>query len=183
MQPDNEPEGGFDYDLIVLGGGSGGLAASKEAAKHGKKVAVFDFVTPSPQGSKWGLGGTCVNVGCIPKKLMHTAGIMGASVTESRTFGWESSCEGHNWPRMVEGVQNHIKSLNWAYKSTLRDEKVVYKNEYATFVDPHTIEGSSKKGKKTLYTARRFVIACGGRPKYDASIKPELYITRCLCAI
>lgn len=57
----------YDYDLVVIGGGSGGLAASKEAAKLGKKVAVLDFVKPSPAGTQWGLGGTCVNVGCIPK--------------------------------------------------------------------------------------------------------------------
>ena len=55
----------------MIGGGSGGLAASKEAARLGKKVAVCDFVKPSPAGTTWGLGGTCVNVGCIPKKLMH----------------------------------------------------------------------------------------------------------------
>ena len=57
------PEHGYDYDLIVIGGGSGGLAASKEAVAQGaSKVAVLDFVKPSPKGTKWGLGGTCVNV-------------------------------------------------------------------------------------------------------------------------
>lgn len=68
-----EPESdhGYDYDLVVIGGGSGGLAASKEAARLGAKVAVLDYVTASPQGTRWGLGGTCVNVGCIPKKLYH----------------------------------------------------------------------------------------------------------------
>jgi len=175
--PDTEPEGGYDYDLIVLGGGSGGLAASKEAAKYGKKVAVFDFVTPSPMGSKWGLGGTCVNVGCIPKKLMHTAGIMGASVHEAQSFGWATENKGHNWSKMVENVQGHIKSLNWNYKVQLRDEKVEYKNELATFLDPHTVRGVNKKGKAKTYTARRFVIAVGGRPSYDEKIDPALYIT------
>lgn len=57
---------------MVLGGGSGGLACSKEAADLGAKVAVLDYVKPSPLGTSWGLGGTCVNVGCIPKKMMHT---------------------------------------------------------------------------------------------------------------
>ena len=61
----------YDYDLIVVGGGSGGLAASKEAAKLGLTTACFDYVKPTPVGTTWGLGGTCVNVGCIPKKLMH----------------------------------------------------------------------------------------------------------------
>lgn len=61
----------FDFDLFVIGGGSGGLAAAKRAADLGKKVALADFVKPSPQNTTWGLGGTCVNVGCIPKKLMH----------------------------------------------------------------------------------------------------------------
>lgn len=70
----------FTYDLVVIGGGSGGLAAAKEAVELGAKVAVLDYVTPSPQGSKWGLGGTCVNVGCIPKKLMHQAALLGEAI-------------------------------------------------------------------------------------------------------
>ena len=66
----------YTYDFFVIGGGSGGLGAAKEAVKFGKKVALADFVKPSPKGSKWGLGGTCVNVGCIPKKMMHFAGTL-----------------------------------------------------------------------------------------------------------
>ena len=57
--------------MKVIGGGSGGLAAAKEAARLGKNVGLCDFVQPTPIGTTWGLGGTCVNVGCIPKKLMH----------------------------------------------------------------------------------------------------------------
>ena len=59
----------YDYDMVVIGGGSGGLACSKAAAANGAKVAVLDFVKPTPIGTTWGLGGTCVNVGCIPKNL------------------------------------------------------------------------------------------------------------------
>ena len=69
-----------DYDLVVIGGGSGGLAAAKEAARLGKKVVCLDFVKPSPIGTSWGLGGTCVNVGCIPKKLMHQAALLGEAI-------------------------------------------------------------------------------------------------------
>ena len=67
------------YDLIVIGGGSGGLACAKAAASLGARVALLDFVKPSPQGTTWGLGGTCVNVGCIPKKIMHQAAVLGES--------------------------------------------------------------------------------------------------------
>ena len=66
----------YDYDLIVIGGGSGGMACSKAAAALGAKVALFDYVKPSSQGTTWGLGGTCVNVGCVPNKLCHFAGLL-----------------------------------------------------------------------------------------------------------
>jgi len=62
-----------EYDLVVIGGGTGGLTAAAEARALGLSVALFDYVKPSPYGSQWGLGGTCLNVGCIPKKLMHIA--------------------------------------------------------------------------------------------------------------
>jgi thioredoxin reductase (NADPH) len=80
----------YDYDLVVIGGGSGGLAASKEAAKLGARVLVLDYVKPSPLGTTWGLGGTCVNVGCIPKKLMHQASILGEAIKhDAPHFGWQ----------------------------------------------------------------------------------------------
>ncbi|XP_026329395.1 thioredoxin reductase 2, mitochondrial isoform X3 [Hyposmocoma kahamanoa] len=89
-------DGTFDYDLAVIGGGSGGLACAKEAVNHGARVAVLDYVTPSPQGTKWGLGGTCVNVGCIPKKLMHQAALLGESihhlVSGTNTLAFPESC-------------------------------------------------------------------------------------------
>ena len=87
----------FDYDIVVIGGGSGGLSASKEAARLGKKVAVLDFVKPSPAGTTWGLGGTCVNVGCIPKKLMHQAALLGEANKDAKSFGWEVAPAQHNW--------------------------------------------------------------------------------------
>ena len=67
----------FNYDFFVIGGGSGGLAAASAAAAEGASVGLADFVKPSPHGTKWGLGGTCVNVGCIPKKLFHYTGLLG----------------------------------------------------------------------------------------------------------
>jgi hypothetical protein len=91
----NDHAHGYMYDLVVIGGGSGGLAASKEAARLGNKVAVLDYVRPTPMGSRWGLGGTCVNVGCIPKKLFHTAAIYGHYVREAASYGWTKSVACH----------------------------------------------------------------------------------------
>lgn len=78
------PAGNYDFDLVVIGGGSGGLAAGKKAADLGAKVACLDYVKPSPHGTQWGLGGTCVNVGCIPKKLMHQAAQLGDYMEDAR---------------------------------------------------------------------------------------------------
>jgi len=158
----------YDYDVIVIGGGSGGLAASKEAARLGLKVAVCDFVKPTPKGTTWGLGGTCVNVGCIPKKLMHQAAILGESIKDAHEYGWNSEPEKtkHDWPKMVEQIQNHIGGLNWGYRVSLREKSVTYMNEYAEFTDPHTLKTVNKKGKEKTVTADKFIIASGGRPRY-----------------
>jgi len=155
------------YDLLVIGGGSGGLAASKEAGKLGKKVAVCDFVKPSPAGTTWGLGGTCVNVGCIPKKLMHQASLLGEAMNDAKSFGWEiEKLPAHKWESMVEQVQMHVKSLNFGYRADLMTNAVKYYNAYATFIDERTVEAVDKKGKTTRITADNFIIATGGRPKF-----------------
>lgn len=161
------PSENYTYDLIVVGGGSGGLACSKEAANLGKKVAVLDFVKPSPPGTTWGLGGTCVNVGCIPKKLMHQAALLGHSMEDARVYGWDyDSKVEHKWATMRENVQNHIGSLNWAYRVELRDKKVTYKNATGELVDAHTIKAVDKKGKVSEMTAQNIVLATGLRPRY-----------------
>lgn len=158
----------YDYDLVVIGGGSGGLACSKEAASYGKRVAVIDYVKPSPHGTQWGLGGTCVNVGCIPKKLMHHAGLVGDVLKyDACEYGWQTSDNSdlsHNWELMVSNIQDYIKALNFGYKVSLRDASVVYHNKLASFVDEHTIACIDKKGTETHITAERFVVAVGSRP-------------------
>lgn len=85
------PQHEYSYDLVVVGGGSGGLACAKEAATLNPdlRIALCDFVKPSGHGTKWGLGGTCVNVGCIPKKLMHTAALMGDLSQDATSYGWQ----------------------------------------------------------------------------------------------
>jgi len=96
----------FDYDLFVIGGGSGGISAARHAVKHGKKVALADFVQPSPAGSKWGLGGTCVNVGCIPKKMMHYTALLSEARDDMNFQGWEvDKKQEFNWNKLVKTVQ------------------------------------------------------------------------------
>lgn len=169
----------YDYDLVVIGGGSGGMAAAKEAVKNGARVACLDFVKPTPAGTTWGLGGTCVNVGCIPKKLMHTGALLQQSlendleafgidlpmvVNESNDEKEENEGPSVVWEKARENVQNYIRSLNFKYRVALREENVKYFNKLARFVDPHTIEATDKKGQTSTITASRFLVSVGGRP-------------------
>jgi len=153
------------FDLIVIGGGSGGLACSKRAAAYNKKVAVLDFVKPSPMGSQWGLGGTCVNVGCIPKKLMHTAALAHDHIEDSKNYGWSESKVEFDWETLGTNVQNHIRTLNWGYKTQLRAKKVTYFNRLGSFISNKEIKTEDQSGKFGKMTADNFVIAVGGRPR------------------
>lgn len=181
MVPDGHTsDHSYDYDLLILGGGSGGLAASKEAARLGAKVAVLDYVKPSPAGSKWGLGGTCVNVGCIPKKLMHNAALLnesyqhdlphyGVGVTPEMieaNYGMSSdnAATTQSWGMLRSNIQNHIKSLNFKYRVDLREKEVTYFNKLGSLVDAHTIETVDKKGNTDTITFSRCIVAVGGRP-------------------
>mmetsp|Transcript_18380 Transcript_18380/g.58424 ORF Transcript_18380/g.58424 Transcript_18380/m.58424 type:complete len:484 (-) Transcript_18380:118-1569(-) len=155
----------YDYELFVIGGGSGGLAAAKAAAALGAKVAVADFVKPSPAGTTWGLGGTCVNVGCIPKKLMHISSLYREVQADAHGIGWDTKSS-HSWEDMVTKVDNYIKSLNWGAKTELRTQNIKYYNAFATFADPHTVDLEDKSGKKDKATFKYCLIACGGRPSY-----------------
>ncbi|XP_077268267.1 thioredoxin reductase 1 isoform X1 [Temnothorax americanus] len=159
---------GYAYDLLVIGGGSGGLAAAKEAVGLGAKVAVLDYVSPSPIGTTWGLGGTCVNVGCIPKKLMHQAALLGEAIREAATFGWQLDPKTVkiDWEALRTSVQNHVKSVNWVTRVELRTKKVEYFNALGHFKDAHTVVGTTKKGEEKVFTAKDILIAVGGRPRY-----------------
>ena len=165
-----------DYDLLVVGGGSGGIACAREAAALGARVCVADYVRPSPAGSRWGLGGTCVNVGCIPKKLMHRAAQLGEMVaTDAPAYGWRLEREGadgpgrgtaHDWRALVKLVQGHIKSLNFGYRTALAKEGVTYLNRRASFRSATEVALADASGDESLVRAKHVVLAVGGRPNF-----------------
>jgi thioredoxin reductase (NADPH) len=174
----------FQYELAVIGGGSGGIACAKEAGLllGPGKVVLFDFVKPTPIGTTWGVGGTCVNVGCIPKKLFHTAAKYGHIIKDSHDYGWQGIDNEklkHDWATLQTNVGFHIRSINWGYKrSNLPEHNVKLETKYARFVDANTLETEDAKGIKGTVTARNIVIACGGRPRYpDIPGAKELGIT------
>ncbi|XP_061197566.1 thioredoxin reductase 2, mitochondrial-like [Saccostrea echinata] len=164
-----------EYDLVVIGGGSGGLACAKAASQLQKKVAVLDFVTPSTQGTTWGLGGTCVNVGCIPKKLMHHASLLGEAIKDSKAYGWSVPDQVQNdWATLSTAVQNHVKSLNWGHRVQLRDKGVEYINGLGRFVDTQTVQVTDNRGTEKLLKTKNTVIAVGVRPYFPSQIPGAL---------
>lgn len=167
MEVDQSSQSTYDYDLFVIGGGSGGISAARHAAMNGLKVALADFVQPSPSGTKWGLGGTCVNVGCIPKKMMHYAAIAAEMRKDQELSGWQPDMEQkHDWGKMVKAISMHIKGLNWGYKTELIKQKIKYYNAYASFENANTISLDNGKGSVEKVTAAKVIIAVGGRPSY-----------------
>ena len=106
--------------------GCAGLAAAKRTLESGHSCLLLDYVKPSPQGTKWGLGGTCVNVGCIPKKLFHTAALYGEVRTASTDYGWPEASKEHSWETLRDTVNQYIKKLNFSYRAEMIDNNVTY---------------------------------------------------------
>ena len=97
---------------------------------------------------------------------MHQAGILGESFSDAKEYGWHVRNDGHDWNKMVTSIQDHIGSLNFGYRTALRDNGVTYLNAFGSFIDAHTLAATKKNGKIETMTANRILIAVGGRPSY-----------------
>ncbi|MCH8620282.1 glutathione-disulfide reductase [Undibacterium sp. TS12] len=145
----------YDYDLFTIGGGSGGVRASRFAAQYGARVALAES---GP------LGGTCVNAGCIPKKLMSYAAHYHADFAEAAGFGWSVGEQKFDWATLIANKDNEIARLNGVYSQILENAKVHVIKGHAQIVDAHTVAVNGQQ-----YRVRHILIATGGHP-----VRPEL---------
>lgn len=142
---------GYDFDLFVIGAGSGGVRASRIASTHGARVAVAE---------NGPLGGTCVNVGCVPKKLFVYGSHYGHDFTDSFSYGWNlSSKPVLDWGRLISNKNAEIERLNGIYARLLDKAGVKLLTGTASFVDAHTVSVGGQS-----YTADKILIATGGKP-------------------
>ena len=141
---------GYDYDLFVIGGGSGGVRCARIAAGHGARVGIAEE-------ARW--GGTCVNVGCVPKKIMVQASEYGRQAKDSRGFGWDTSPGKHSWAALIEHKDREILRLNGIYTRMLDGSGVVRHEARAVLTGPQTLDVGGQ-----AVTAERIVIATGGHP-------------------
>src|ERR1700753_3573299 len=142
----------YDYDLFVIGGGSGGVRASRMAALAGKRVAIAE---------EYQFGGTCVIRGCIPKKLFVYAAQYGEDFEDAAGFGWTVPERQFDWTTLVANKDKEIARLSDLYKQNVKKAGVEIVYDRAELRDAHTIH--LKKSDRTV-TAETILIATGGRP-------------------
>lgn len=152
-----------NYDLLVIGGGSGGLAHAQRAAEYGAKAAVVEY---GP------LGGTCVNVGCVPKKVMWYAAHHAHQFHHAPDYGFDIDVRGHDWAALKARRDAYIARLNGIYAANLAKRDVTHIAGAASFIDANTIDVDGRG-----YSADRIVIATGGRPIVPDIPGAELGIT------
>ena len=153
----------YDYDLFTIGGGSGGVRASRMAAQFGARVALAE---------ERYLGGTCVNVGCIPKKLFVYASEFSEDFKDSAGFGWTVGARNFNWQTLIANKDREIARLNGVYEKVLVDNGVRILRARATIADAHTVVVGSER-----LTARYILVATGGWPSMPSIPGGELAIT------
>lgn len=151
------------FDLISIGGGSGGLACAQRAAEYGAKTAVIE-----PQR----LGGTCVNVGCVPKKVMWNAASLALSLHDANDYGFEVKAGASDWAELKRKRDAYVLRLNGIYERNLAAKGVTYVRGAARFVSAHTVEVDGRR-----FSARYVVIATGGKAMWPAIPGAELGIS------
>jgi glutathione reductase (NADPH) len=157
----------YDVDLFVVGAGSGGVRAARMAAQRGVRVAVAEGGA---------LGGTCVNVGCIPKKLYSYAAHYAEAFEESHGFGWVGEAPTLDWAKLKANRATEITRLNGIYGNLLQTAGARLMQGWATLVDAHTVAVDTAAGRE-LVTARSIVIATGGQPFVPEFEGSELVVT------
>ncbi len=140
----------FEFDLYVIGAGSGGVRAARFAAGFGARVAVAE--------SRY-LGGTCVNVGCVPKKLLVYAAHYSDDFEQASGFGWSAGHPTFDWHTLIDNKNREIERLNGIYRNLLVNSGVTLHEGHARLIDAHTVEVNGRR-----HTAERILIATGGWP-------------------
>lgn len=159
----------FDFDLFVIGGGSGGVRAARMAAQRGIKVGMAES---GP------MGGTCVNVGCIPKKLYSYGAYYHEAFEESRGFGWQlPGAPTLNWETLKTNRAKEITRLNGIYEGLMTNAKVERLQGHGRLADAHTVEITHPDGKITRHTSQHILIATGGKPFVPGVAGREFAVT------
>ncbi|MBE0626207.1 MAG: glutathione-disulfide reductase [Burkholderiales bacterium] len=153
----------YDYDLFTIGAGSGGVRASRHAAALGARVAVAE---------ERYLGGTCVNVGCIPKKLFSYAAHYGEDIAHAAGYGWSSAARAFDWRTLLANKDREIERLNGVYERLLRGAGVTLLRARAALIDAHTVEVDGRR-----ISARHILVATGGWPVVPPIPGAELAIS------
>ncbi|MFC1665226.1 glutathione-disulfide reductase [Pseudomonadota bacterium] len=151
------------YDYLVIGGGSGGIASARRAASYGARTALVE---------KGAIGGTCVNVGCVPKKIMWTTSQVAEILHDAPGYGFDLQVNGFDWARIKRARDAYIERLNGIYHRNLNNSNVVEHAGWGSFEDDHTISVNN-----TTLTADHILIATGGRPTTMDIPGAELAIT------
>lgn len=151
------------FDFLVLGAGSGGLAAARRAASHGAKVAIIESRE---------LGGTCVNLGCVPKKVMYNAATVAQTYADAGGYGFRSESPKLDWATLKTRRDDYVSRLNTLYADNLKREGVTTFEGYGKFIDAHTLEVSGNQPR-----AEHILVAVGGYPKVPDVPGAQLGIT------
>lgn len=181
MLIDGEAEGErqYDFDLFVIGAGSGGVRASRTSAGFGAKVAICEHpFHPISSEVIGGVGGTCVIRGCVPKKILVYGAQFGGEFEDARNFGWELNEKiDFNWKKLLHNKTQEITRLNGIYKRMLNNSGVTMLEGEGRVVDAHRVEVIQTDGTTQHYSAKHILIATGSRAQRPPVVGQELGIT------